>query len=380
MPINNGGEEFFLLLEKYKSNRCSKKELQQIYHYYNLSAQQQDPVPLTAGELAELEGKIWQDIAAADRRPAFRIRSIYRYAAACVVAICCLILPYIYYRWQPNAALQQLSKEEIQPGTSGATLTLPDGKVLSITDSSFSSGPIVTDQMQLSKDEHGALRYELKNCNCNEINDYSVLSTAQGQSITITLPDRSKIWLNAASRLSFSTNFNQQKNRLVRLQGEAYFDVAKNPDKPFIVQSDLGTTEVKGTAFNVNAYPHNNQVITTVTEGVVSVSNARHSQAIIKAGQQAIIKNVGISINNHVDTDVFSSWKDGYFTFNGSLTEALSSVERWYDVKISIQRMPKQAILYGKISRDQPIENILNILAESSGIHYKIDNKTVFIY
>src|SRR5690606_31695883 len=168
-----------------------------------------------------------------------------------------------------------------------------------------------------------------------EISQDNVVSTPRGGEYSLKLPDGSVVWLNAESKLTFPATF-ADSARIVSLIGEAYFEVAKDPNRPFRVQVNDATVEVLGTHFNIENYSQNDVFKTTLVEGAVQVKKAGHSQ-VLKPGQQAIVatKDAIIRIEDQVDTDKITAWKEGFFEFkNDAIDDILSQVGRWYQVDI----------------------------------------------
>ncbi len=164
---------------------------------------------------------------------------------------------------------------------------------------------------------------------------YQTVSTPMAAKTHFVLPDGSNVWVNSGSSISFPESFDKKK-RLVKLNGEAYFDVQKS-EIPFQVETNYTTVNVLGTAFNVMAYKSENPVV-TLERGKVIVSSEAGNQKILKPGEQATIDSLShlIAIRK-VDTDIYSSWVDNKLIFrNESLTDVVKRLERWYNITIEI--------------------------------------------
>lgn len=159
------------------------------------------------------------------------------------------------------------------------------------------------------------------------------LSTPRGKDCKVTLPDGTHVWLNADSKISFPEQF-VGKERNVRVEGEAYFEVTKDAQHPFVVATDYFTTTVHGTVFNVNAYSAKTASVTLVS-GSVAVKPINGKEKTITPGQMAVCDAHG---NTHVsDVDVYPlvQWKDGFFYFNNErLVDIMMELGRWYNVSI----------------------------------------------
>ncbi len=205
----------------------------------------------------------------------------------------------------------------------------------------------------------------------------------QSQSITVpngvrsslTLPDGSGVWLNSASALTYSSDF--ISDRRLTLEGEAYFEVVKS-ELPFVVTTSQGKVEVTGTAFNLKSLAGENQFETTVEEGSVKViSNLNPQAASLKPGQQARIEN-GKWILEKVETDLFTSWKDGKIIFRQEyLPQVAKRLERWYNVKIELADDPRLLdIHYTGTLEMESFSEVLELLKVAAPISYTFNDKT----
>lgn len=159
------------------------------------------------------------------------------------------------------------------------------------------------------------------------------LSTPRGKDCKVTLPDGSQVWLNADSKISFPEQF-IGKERNVRVEGEAFFQVTKDAKHPFVVTTDFFTTTVHGTTFNVNAYSTKTASVTLVT-GSVAVKTANGKETIMTPGQMTVCDAQGNTHVSEVDTYPLIQWKDGFFYFNNErLVDIMMELGRWYNVSI----------------------------------------------
>ncbi|HZK62780.1 MAG TPA: FecR domain-containing protein, partial [Puia sp.] len=185
-------------------------------------------------------------------------------------------------------------------------------------------------------------------------------------------------WLDAASSITYPTAFTG-KERKVYISGQAYFEVAKNKEMPFVVQKGDMSIKVLGTHFNVNAYEDEGAVKTTLLEGIVKIDQGSFS-TMIKPGQQIQIARNGSSrLIQNADLDEAVAWKNGFFKFDHcDLPSVMRQLARWYDVTVVYQgNMPAQ-YFGGKMERDLNLSEILDGLGKS-GVHFKIEGKRLFI-
>ncbi|NEW84956.1 MAG: FecR family protein [Mariniphaga sp.] len=207
-----------------------------------------------------------------------------------------------------------------------------------------------------------------------------------GQMTNVELPDGTKVMLNSGSSLTYNGNFSRGE-RFVSLNGEAYFDVTKDQEHPFVVQTSLLNFKVHGTSFNIEAYTDENLVNTTLIEGSLGVMNKSNQELLLlEPGQNAHFNSLHPNvIVSNVNTEIYTSWKEGLITFrNEKLKDIARKIERWYNVKIVIKN-PKlgEEAYFGTIMKNKPIDQILVVLQLTSSLKYKITaspDKPTLIY
>jgi ferric-dicitrate binding protein FerR (iron transport regulator) len=209
---------------------------------------------------------------------------------------------------------------------------------------------------------------------------FNTLSTPRGGQYQLLLPDGTKVWLNAASSITYPVGA-LTKEIKIKIEGEAYFEVAKNKELPFIV--DIGgrsTVEVLGTHFNVNGYTNEGVIRTTLLEGSVKVTNGQ-SDKVLKPGQQSeqAAQDQKITVHNDVDTDKVLAWKNGLFNFEGaSLPAVMHQLERWYDITVQYEGAVPAIEFRGGMDRNVNLSAILQFLAEMK-IKYTMQGHTLII-
>lgn len=206
------------------------------------------------------------------------------------------------------------------------------------------------------------------------ISKLQTISTPYGAKTNFKLPDGSSVWLNSGSTLSFQSRFGM--NRLVRLNGEASFEVRKN-SKPFIVLTKFGEVKVKGTIFNVKAFSDEN-FQTTLVRGAVLVKNTAENEEIsLKPGQQAELHDKELIVKE-VETDLFDSWKYGKLIFrNEYLPVVAKRLERWYNVKIELSNDKRLSeISYTGTLEMETFSEVLQLLKITAPIDYTYDEKS----
>jgi len=200
-----------------------------------------------------------------------------------------------------------------------------------------------------------------------------------GQMSSVLLPDGTKVQLNSGSKLVYSAGFNSGE-RTVNLEGEAFFDVAKDKDHLFLIKTKSLDFKVYGTSFNVQAYPEDREVNTTLVEGSLGIIGKTGNELVrLVPGENANFKeeNEKLVVSN-VDLDLYTSWKDGLVTFrNEKLNDIARKIERWYNVEIVINN-PKLAdeLYMGTIMKNKPIDQLLEVFRLTSSLNYKIVSRT----
>lgn len=206
------------------------------------------------------------------------------------------------------------------------------------------------------------------------------VAVKSGDKAEMTLPDGTNVHLNAVSKLQY--NINTNKERFVKLTGEAFFNVAPNDKLPFRVQVDDLIIEVVGTSFNVNSYK-NGIVETTLLTGVVKLSGeSLPKEYILSPGEKARYSSINKTLQiTDSDTRVEAGWCDDYLIFYSTpFVDVIAKIERWYGVEIDLKQ-PKIAndLLSGSF-RNENIENVIESLSMQYGFDYKIDKNKIVIY
>jgi transmembrane sensor len=264
---------------------------------------------------------------------------------------------------------------DVAPGKQGATLTLASGKTIKLTD--IKPGELAKEAgVVITKTTDGQLVYEIRDTD-SESNNINTLSTAKGQTYQLRLPDGSLVWLNAASSLTYSADLMEDGKRKVKLEGEGYFEIAKDRAHPFIVASRGQEVEVLGTHFNINSYEDEGNIRTTLLEGSVRVNQ----DLILQPNQQSIVA-VGSKVSvRQVDVNGVVDWKNGDFIFSKeSLAQIMREVARWYDVDISYDPdVNKNQTFSGLVSRSKHISEVLLSMESTGKFKFKIDKRRITV-
>jgi ferric-dicitrate binding protein FerR (iron transport regulator) len=222
------------------------------------------------------------------------------------------------------------------------------------------------------------LVYEIKGTD-GDPNKINTLSTANGETYEVRLPDGSLVHLNAASSLTYSVSLMEKGKRVVVLMGEGYFEIAKDKKHPFIVKTAQQEVEVLGTHFNIMAYKDEPIIATTLVEGSVKV-RAAGKEWVLKPDEQAL--NTGNQIKvGPADIEHITDWKNGDFNLNKvNLRVAMRKIARWYNVQVVYEEEVSEDILAGGwVSRSQKLSTILNSLEKSGLAKFQIKGNTVYV-
>lgn len=317
----------------------------------------------------------------------FLNKSWFRYAAAAII----LAFGIGVYLWTTNRKSDQTLAEEgkplpadIAPGGNHAFLTLADGSTIALD--SASNGHLASQgDVQIVKLASGQIEYNLQGLTANDVL-WNTMSTPVGGQYQVTLPDGTKAWLNAASSITFPTAFTGEK-RQVKIYGEVYFEVARNNQKPFMVDVDgKSVVEVLGTSFNINSYHDEGSIRTALLEGSVKIMYGKE-ESVLKPGYQATIafsgqppgsKDSAIQIQPaHLDQAL--AWKNGLFSFNDAdLRSVMRELERWYDINVQYRGAVPAITLKGKMYRNVNLSAVLDFL-QRMGVDVRMEGKTLVV-
>ena len=211
---------------------------------------------------------------------------------------------------------------------------------------------------------------------------YNTVNVPYGGTYTVELCDGTKVYLNSGTTLEFPSRFDG-KVRSVILKGEAYFDVARNVSKPFVVEVDEMKVKVLGTSFNVKSYVDEPGVYTTLVEGSVAILRDGQPEKKIKPGEQAYYnKGVGTLSIAEVDVNEFTSWKDGVFYLKDiALEEILRIVSRWYDLEVFYMNQGAKSVIYsGKLPMYSSVEDVLRKFEISGDVRFELKGRTLTVF
>ena len=216
--------------------------------------------------------------------------------------------------------------------------------------------------------------------NNNELSELKEIVVPKGQMSQVFLADGTRIWVNADSKVTVPAVFSDHE-RSVTLEGEAFFEVAKDKSRPFHVKTENQLIEVLGTSFNVRAYPGSDFIQTTLKEGKIKL-NTPNDEIILAPGEQSEMDRLTGKLNiKKVNTNFYDSWKEGRYEFeNENLIEVFKLLERWYDIELIYDASQfKNMYFSGVIRKNKPFSHFLVLLDHSIPIDYKQDGDRIII-
>lgn len=333
-----------------------------------------------AGELKRREHydyrKAFQDMKRGERRRGrFRALTVISGAACILVAGCLLV-----FQWGGNEPqdVEISSNNLIQARGMKAILVKGNGEELTLDERSFR---VSEDNGAVLAADSSGLQYEVADSLTEDTMVLNTLSVPRGGVYQLTLSDGTRVWLNSDSRLVYPVAFSGDA-REVTLSGEAYFDVRKNAEKPFIVTTALGKVRVLGTQFNVKVYPEEASVITTLVSGSVSFGNEAVKETKLSPGYQLVFDKGNQEVNvKKVNVQHFVSWRDNQMSFQGeSLESIMRMLARWYDVDVVFEDEElKQLEFSGNLDKYEDIGKFFKLFELGADVHFEIKDNVIYV-
>lgn len=390
------------LIEKYLSGEASEKEKKRVdawYESYDLNRlefahNEEEEAASSHRSLQIIRDRIAQQ-RLAERTDASKKRrgekTIYRWMAAAAIAALVLGISYFFAsetKHIPVTAASPTESGDIMPGGNKAVLTLANGQQI-VLDQSASGTLSLQGNTKVIRLNAGAVAYRLQpKASAGEDSrrghqpvEYNTITTPRSGRYEVVLPDGSKVWLNAASSLRFPTAF-KGTERQVEMSGEAYFEIAKDAGRPFVVKRGHIDIQVLGTQFNVMAYENEDNMKVTLLEGKVKVAGMSMTGGqVLQPGQQVKIARDGeMRLVETANINQVVAWKKNLFWFeNDDIEEVAKSLSRWYDVNIDIEgNIPDR--FTGSIPMDLPFSKVFEMLQKTGRISYRmVANKTIVV-
>jgi len=332
-------------------------------------------------ELAQVDvDKAWKNfekISKKDtgRKVGFRV---FKYAAIFILLLGFGSLIF-YFVNDGNPGKSESSFAEFKPGEAKAELILANGTILNL--SAQTQDTIIVTKDAKIRNSTSILSYEGTTESAPNEEVWNTLHTPRGGGYRLVLSDGTKVWLNSATQLEYPEYF-VGENRVVKLNGEAYFEVAHNADKPFLVElNDIGV-KVLGTSFNIMAYDDESAVETTLLEGSVEISTQENESVRIVPSEQAVYSKPDRDLTTKlVDPEQFVAWKNDIFIFdNEALGSIFKKLSRWYFVNIEFEDASIESLHFtGYFRRYDEIGKILELIEATNKVEFKVRGNEILV-
>ena len=334
----------------------------------------------------------WETIATSlnSKREGGSIRLYWmKWVAAAVVLITLASSGYWFsmFSGSDEALVANLSQEERfgkdikAPESNKAILTLGDGRKIVLEE--VSKGKLATDgAVEVTKAADGQIIYKgKKETRSNVVNENTLFVPKGSKAIRLVLADGTAVWLNSGSSLTYPSQFTGV-DRMVKMTGEVFFDVARNPSKPFKVMANGVETQALGTQFNINAYSDEPIAKITLVEGSIKVARKKNkgivNPLIVKPGQQ-VLGAEDLKLIDHANIDEVMAWKNGQFYFEGAnIKTIMNQISKYYDVDVVYKGNINYSFVL-KISRTVPISELLKIMELTDLVRFKIDGNKIAV-
>lgn len=375
------------LLNKMVSENVTSEDERRVIafiHEYNAGGDS----GLTEEDFQVAETEMWKSIGHRIQ-PKVKKVAIWKFAIAASVAIVLFGSGLFYYRHLEKTSPGTAYANDIAAGKNTATLTLANGRKIVL--SAAVSGALAFEQgVRISKTSDGEITYEIKEPGKGNHPGMNTLSTSLGETYRVKLPDGSVVWLNAASSLKYPASFLNSKIREVILEGEAFFEVAKDEMHPFKVKTKEQNVTVLGTHFNIKAYDEEKAIVTTLVEGSVRIDfqavawNNKgkvfyKDEVMLVPGQQSLLKGETVNLSKaNLEENV--AWKEGNFIFtDDGIEPVMRNIARWYNIQVIYKGDIPTGAFSGNVSRTKNISQVLQALESTKLVHFKIEGRKVYV-
>jgi hypothetical protein len=341
------------ILKKYRDGTCTEEEKLLIKKWFLTFGEERNTF-LSESDLEDAENAMWASIQ--DKLSLRQEARIYHInwkkfvsAAAVLIFISIAALITIKYRNQNSTSeLVSFKSHDLMPGSHRAVIIYNNGLQRTLNGKVYFAG---------SDKQNDSLATGQQTAKFNTI------MTPRGGDYHIILADGTEVWLNAGSSLKYPVSFTHQKERVVELTGEGYFQVAHNRSLPFKVKTDEQIVEVLGTHFNINAYHDEPYLATTLMSGSIKISGRAGAQ-IVKPGEQARLTSASsIFTITPTDTVAAMAWTNGFFQFGrADIQDVMRQLARWYDIEVDYVGDIPEKRFTGKVYRTLKLSEALEIL------------------
>lgn len=315
-----------------------------------------------------------------------RPRKLFRDVATSAAAVLFILSAAYFFWWyskrdkaiEVKEEVKTIAQKVIGPAQRMASLTLADGNKILLD--SAKAGELAQQGGAVIVNESGTLKYQAKTTSQEIL--FNTLTTAYAQTYSMELPDGSKVWLNAGASIRYPVEFSGNE-RKVEITGEAYFEVAHDATKPFIVhisgQKGQIDVQVLGTHFNINAYDDEAVIKTTLLEGSVQIK-LNNYQTLLTPGQQSQVGNGAPQVINNVDLDAVVAWKNGVFSFKDTdIDVVMRQLIKWYDIEVVYEGDKPSDKISGDMQRNFTLPQVAKSLEFMTGLHFRIEGRKLIV-
>jgi len=301
-----------------------------------------------------------------------------KYAAIFILPLAVMAILYNYY--PKNAEMVSEEVSVIKAGAKKAHLILANGSRIDVAEMAVDSA--IKEKGADIYSSKNKLKYKASATETKKV-EYNTLVVPRGGEYVLELADGTTVWMNSESELKYPVKF-IGKNRKVFLEGEAYFKVAHNKKKPFVIDVNGSEVKVLGTSFNLRAYENESNIIATLVEGKIRLSTSidnKSSALILKPGEQGKVYPNGEISKKKVDVRLFTSWKDGRIAFkNQTLGDLMNIIYRWYDIEVFYQNSALKDIEYtGNIKKYNDFNDVIELLEMAGLVKFEVKGRTITI-
>lgn len=326
----------------------------------------------------------WQDykrfmVSSRKKKTSFLLRNAWKYAAAIVV-----LAVSVYWVLKPEQANEKgVNVAEYvdipMKSTNGVTLFLADGQAVKVSDSGEKEIRDEGGEVRIKQEAGKGLVYESSDEEVVEKEVMNEVVVPGGERISIVLSDGTKVWLNSESAIRYPARFGNEK-RVVTVKGNAYFEVEKDADRPFVVVMKDMITEVLGTSFEVNTYGDHNRIFMTLVEGSVRV-RAGGNIVVARPDERVAFDLMSQKMNSEaVDASREVAWKDGLLVVrNEPFSDVMRKLERWFGVSIQDQSTRGKDLLFSGVFERGNVVMALETVCANLNMNYMIDGKQVVL-
>ncbi|TCD00318.1 FecR family protein [Pedobacter psychroterrae] len=375
--------DIIALTKKYNAGDCTPEEIALLENWYLQWIP--EGIKVDSEQITEASDAVWsrlpvyQEDAYPELKLPSRIIPLLRKLAVAASLLICIGIGFYFYQKEIKTGEAITASNDIAPGGDKAILTLSNGEKV-LLDSAVNGELMKQAGITITKTKDGELIYTADKDVAGKL-VFNTIETPKGGQYTVILPDGSRVWINAASKLVYPVRF-AGTERSVDLVGEAYFEVVHNKAMPFRVKTAAQQIEVLGTHFNVNSYPDEPAIKTTLLEGLVriAVDGQINNDRILKPGEQSVLADKRLNIVV-VNTEEAIAWKNGDFVFeNQTLPEIMRKISRWYDVEIDYQQAANpQETFSGTVSRSRNLSAVLKMLELTTQFRFRIKGNNITV-